>query len=96
MYFPSFFHETLKNAGIDCPESLDLEGNKTINDMCPFEKYPHAFIFFTLHVGQVIDLDSLEHNAEIIKGIPTDQLSSISVKDLFKQGVVMGNPHYLI
>jgi hypothetical protein len=93
MFFPSYFIVTMKKAGIDCPEHLE---SLDIRESAPFDKYPHAHVFLSVHVGSVIDLESLDANAEIIKNIPVERLRDISMKDLLSLGVVMGNPNNLI
>lgn len=80
--FPEMFYNHIKDSKLKTPE--DFENYNP-------EEYPHFHVFILTHLGQPIDIAALEDNANIIAGIPKENIKSVSFDDLLEMGVVFGN-----
>jgi hypothetical protein len=93
MFHINYFDEILRSHDIKVPNvyisnSIDIE--------VPFNRYPHANVFLKVHLGSVIDIESLDSNAEIIKSLSIEELKTISMIELLGYGLQMGNSNYII
>jgi hypothetical protein len=80
--FPGMFYNHIKDSKLKMPE--DFENYNP-------EDYPHFHVFMLTHLGQPLDIAALEDNANIIAGIPKENIKSVSFSDLLEMGVIFGN-----
>lgn len=80
--FPGMFYNHIKDSKLKMPE--DFENYNP-------EDYPHFHVFMLTHLGQPLDIAALEDNANIIAGIPKENIKSVSFSDLLEMDVIFGN-----
>ena len=79
--FPWMFYNHIKDSKLKMPD--DFENYNP-------DQYPNFHVFMLIHLGQLLDIATLEDNANIIADISEDALKSVTLNDLMKKGVVFG------